>query len=104
MMRYNHTFFIGFTCITKHPEGEDVTPAQLREAILKRLAGASDGELLEACGAPFDTYEVEPDNIPTLLDAAKAYLAWDDDHPVLGTYGYEKRMNLAKAIIKAEGN
>ena len=58
---YNHAFCIGFEVAgSTHPEGEDVTPAQLREALLRRVRelGFSD-EWLEACGAPFDTYEEE---------------------------------------------
>jgi hypothetical protein len=54
-MKYNHAFDIAFSVVSEHP---DVTAEQVREALIKRVIQAYDsGELLEAVGAPFDTYE-----------------------------------------------
>lgn len=57
--RYDHAYTIGFSLISNHPEGEDVTPQMLREAICIRLKDIYDSEILEACGAPFDSFPVE---------------------------------------------
>lgn len=55
---YNHAFDIAFSVSgSRHPKGEDVTPRMIREALVSRLAEMSDTELLEAVGAPFDSYE-----------------------------------------------
>ena len=55
---YNVAFTIAFE-IPKcsDPKGDDVTPSQFRQAILLRLAGIDDNELLEAIGLGFDNYE-----------------------------------------------
>jgi hypothetical protein len=57
MKMYNHAYSIAFSVVSKHPEGDDITPQQFRHAILKSLAALVDDELMEALGAPFDTYE-----------------------------------------------
>lgn len=60
MPRYNHAFGLGISVVTTN-DGENVTAAELREAIKKRLADlTNDVDLLEACGLPMDTYEVPP--------------------------------------------
>ena len=55
---YNVAFTIAFE-IPKctDPKGDDVTPSQFRQAILLRLAGIDDNELLEAIGLGFNNYE-----------------------------------------------
>ncbi|MCP3024978.1 hypothetical protein [Cupriavidus basilensis] len=59
-MRYNHMFTIAFEVISSTPDGEDVTPQQIADAINQRVARALQaGELLEAVGGPDDTYEVD---------------------------------------------
>lgn len=59
-MKYNHAFSIGFGLISEHPTGDDVTAEQLLEALISRAKSAYEsGELLEAVGCPFDTYEEE---------------------------------------------
>ena len=55
--RFNHACELAFTVISADPNGEDFTGPMLREAITKRLDLISDAELLEAVGAPFDTFE-----------------------------------------------
>jgi hypothetical protein len=60
MKRYNHAYDIAFTVESEHPTGDDLTPRQLRLAIMSRLAALPDSEMLEAVGMPFDTYEVQP--------------------------------------------
>lgn len=59
MPRYDHAYTIAFSIKSHHPHGDDITPQQFRHAILARLAALVDNELLEAVGAPFDTYEEE---------------------------------------------
>ena len=56
--RYDHAFTIAFSLVSSNPSGRDVTPAELRAAILTRLATLSDDELIEAVGAPYDSYEM----------------------------------------------
>ena len=59
-MKYNHAFDIAFSVVSEHSTGEDVTAEQVREALISRVNSAYEsGELLEAIGAPFDTYEIE---------------------------------------------
>lgn len=59
MKTYDHAFTISFSIKSHHPEGDDITPQQHRHAILSRLASLIDDELLEAVGAPFDSFTVE---------------------------------------------
>jgi hypothetical protein len=57
-MKYNHAYDIAFSLVSEHPTGEDVTAEQVRDAIIARVHSAyASGELLEAIGLPFDTYE-----------------------------------------------
>lgn len=55
MPRYNHAFDFTFEVETDHA-ADDVTGAELRAALLERVARLSDAEMLEACGC-FDTME-----------------------------------------------
>ncbi len=62
--KYNHAFTLAFECLSDHKEGEDVTPAMLREAISRRMDkmdAASDPafQWKEAVGAPFDTMRAD---------------------------------------------
>jgi len=59
MERYNHMFTVAFEVVSNQEDGEDVTGAMLRKAILKRLDSIGDEELEHACGAPDDTYKEE---------------------------------------------
>jgi|GEM_PF-1310887 len=55
---YNHAFDIGFSvagCTSE--DAEQVSASELRKALLLRLADLDDDEMLEACGAAFDSYE-----------------------------------------------
>lgn len=56
---YDHAFDIAFSLRSHAPDASDVTASQLRRAIGIRLARLSDDELLEAVGAPWDTYHVD---------------------------------------------
>lgn len=56
---YDHAFTIAFSVRSPFRNGCKVAPAALRAALLRRLAGLDDNELLEAVGAPFDSCEVE---------------------------------------------
>lgn len=55
---FDHAFTIAFSLRSAAPDGSDCTPQELRHAIVTRLAALDDGELIEAVGAPYDTYEV----------------------------------------------
>lgn len=55
--RFNHAFTLSFEVSSLSDDGDDVTGAKLREAILARLNKLSDEELVDACEAPYDTYE-----------------------------------------------
>ena len=60
MTTFNHAFSFSFEVPGSiDPEGKDVTPGQMREALLKRLSAIGDEELMEAVGAPFDSFEEE---------------------------------------------
>lgn len=56
---YDHAFSIAFSLKSYDPDG-DVTPKELRDAVITRLANVDDNELIEAVGAPFDTHLDEP--------------------------------------------
>ena len=57
-MKYNHAFDIAFSVISDNENGEDITSEQFAAAIRKRVDELlASGEMLEAIGAPFDTYE-----------------------------------------------
>ena len=58
---YDHAFTIAFSLRNTDPEG-NATAQELMVALFKRLASIAENdldELIEACGAPFDTYEVD---------------------------------------------
>ena len=59
--RYNHAFDIAFEVESDQEDGEDVTAEMLFAALEKRLQALRENpaEMVEACGAPFDTYENE---------------------------------------------
>lgn len=63
MTRYNHAFDIAFSVISEDPEGRDVTPRMFRAALLERIRQLDleeeYGGWEQACGAPFDTYEMD---------------------------------------------
>lgn len=59
MSRYDHAYTFGFSVKSNDEGGEDVTAEQLRDAIVKALARMNDVDLLENCGCPFDTFEIE---------------------------------------------
>lgn len=56
---YDHAFDIAFSLRSHAPDASDVTADHFRRAIGIRLARLSDDELLEAIGAPWDTYRVD---------------------------------------------
>ena len=60
MKKYNHAFTIAFT-VENTSDGESVTEKELFTGIKKRVIALSrnEGEIIEACGMPFDTYEIE---------------------------------------------
>lgn len=59
MTTYNHAFTIAFEVSgSSHPDGEDVTPEQMAAALRKRVDELlANDEMMEAMGAPFDTFE-----------------------------------------------
>jgi hypothetical protein len=57
-MSFNHAYTIAVEISgSTSDDAEDVTGAQLRAALINRINSLSDEELLEACDAPYDTYE-----------------------------------------------
>jgi hypothetical protein len=56
IMDYSHVFCIAFTVNSPH-EGENVTAAELWDALRERLRMPHD-EIIEACGLPVETEEV----------------------------------------------
>jgi hypothetical protein len=54
---YNHAYDIAFSLENDSPTGE-ATADELRSAIIKRVTGLSDIELMESCSL-FDTYEID---------------------------------------------
>jgi hypothetical protein len=68
MPKYDHAFTLGFSLVSDREDAEDVTHAMLRTAVMRRLAELEEshmrdpvqGEsLIDACDAPFDTFEVK---------------------------------------------
>jgi hypothetical protein len=55
---FNHAYDFAFEVISQKENGEDVTPAMLRQSCIERIKTISDREILEACNL-FDTFEVE---------------------------------------------
>lgn len=56
-MKYNHAFDFAFEVTSENFDGSDVTPSMLRSALIFRALTIDDEEIIEACGAPFDTME-----------------------------------------------
>jgi len=57
-MKYNHAVTLAFEVMSDDPNGEDFTPAILREALLQRMVNLDIGdEWVKAIGAPHDTHE-----------------------------------------------
>ena len=64
MPKWNHAFDIGFEVITKN-DGDKVTGKELLEGLKRRLKNMETDylkggdEIIEACGLPFDSFEIE---------------------------------------------
>jgi len=57
-MKYNHAVSLAFEVISNDPNGEDLTPAMLKEALLERMVNLDIGDdWVEAIGLPYDTHE-----------------------------------------------
>ena len=57
-MKYDHAFDIAFSIVSDNQNGEDITAEQFAAAIRKRVDELlATGEMLEAVGLPWDTYE-----------------------------------------------
>lgn len=59
MPRYNHAFDFAFEVKTDN-DADNVTPAELRAALIARAQSISDSEIMEACGC-FDTMDSAPE-------------------------------------------
>lgn len=76
MPKYNHAFSIGFEVKTDN-EGDKVTAQELMTGLLRRAyeMGANlltgGDEIIEACGLPFDTYEIDPADESVMIDVRK---------------------------------
>jgi hypothetical protein len=62
-MKYNHAFTLGFSVVSATEDGSDVTAEQVRGAIRKLLTEYPDMDILENIGAPFDTYEMDEEQV-----------------------------------------
>ena len=60
MKEFNHMYDIAFSVVNSNEDGE-VTGAEVRDAILDRLAELDNDEILETIGY-CDTYEVEDES------------------------------------------
>ena len=48
MSYYDHVLTISVSTVSSEPEGEDVTADQIRAALINRIAGLDDAELIDA--------------------------------------------------------
>ena len=56
---YNHAASLGFSVISLTPDGSDLTPAQIRAAVMARVESLElSQEWLEACLPVEDTYQI----------------------------------------------
>lgn len=60
--KYNHAFDFAVEVTSNHPEGDDVTGRQLRDALVNRALLLSDNDLLNACNM-FDTMDQEGEKL-----------------------------------------
>ena len=58
--KFNHAFDIAFEVVSDN-DGDNVTCAELRAGLMRRLLITPDEELEEACGRPHDTFETSYD-------------------------------------------
>jgi len=58
-MKYDHAMEIAFRVESNHPDGEDITAAQIIQAVIDRLSDFDDGALVDHCLPPFDSFEIE---------------------------------------------
>ena len=57
-MKYNHLYDIAFSVVSGKEDGSDVDAEMLYRALIKRAHDAFfNGEIVEACDGPVDTYE-----------------------------------------------
>lgn len=63
-MKHNHAFTIAFDLVNESPDGT-VTDEELLEALEARVRYLRNhpDEVVEACGAPFDSYEIEEPDV-----------------------------------------
>jgi hypothetical protein len=64
MPKFNHAYDFAFEVISENEEADDVTPAQIRTALIARATSLSDKEILQACGR-YDVFQMEGDQDPT---------------------------------------
>ena len=59
--KYSHVLVLAFEMTSCHPDGEDLTPAEIANAISNRVKDllANKDEMLEATLPPTDTYKIE---------------------------------------------
>jgi hypothetical protein len=58
MNRFNHAYTFGFS-LENNSEDGTASAEELRRAIMLAVSVMSDTELMENCGFPFDSYEIE---------------------------------------------
>jgi len=70
---YNHAFTLAFSVETAN-DAENVSEAEIRSGLLKRLADIDDYELVEAVGMPHDTYETTLEEALHLHDSERCVI------------------------------
>lgn len=65
---YNHMYSIAFEIPgSTDPHGRDLTPQQIHDALVRRAKEAlENNELIEAVGAPHDSYEEESSDLKSV--------------------------------------
>lgn len=53
---YDHACSFMFSIRSNHPKGEDISGAEFKAAVRKRLDKIDDDEMIEACWPPHDTF------------------------------------------------
>ena len=57
--RYSHAFTFAFEADSHREDAADLSGAELRDRLLERLNRLSDSEVVDTCGDPFGTCEID---------------------------------------------
>ena len=62
-MRYAHLFSMSFELVSEDEDANDISGADLRTAVLRRLDLLSDEDLAQTIDAPYDTTPEEDEDV-----------------------------------------